>query len=140
MQKAYEFTLEFLQAFNADDEITLKMLMTEEFFARYMKYKSEPAPEVYDEYGTFWDVLPLVGNIVITNDYPPSSYRNISLGSIVDFSPGGTVYMVYNINTTIRIPGRDNDDGTYRENVGFEMIYDGNEGFLMSSFGLTYDA
>jgi hypothetical protein len=95
---------------------------------------------VYDEYGTFWDVLPLVGNIVITNDYPPPSYRNISLGSIVDFSPGGTVYMVYNINITIRIPGRDNDDGTFRENVGFEMIYDGNEGFLMSSFGLTYDA
>jgi hypothetical protein len=138
-QKAYEFTLEFLQAFNANDEIKLEMLMTEEFFARYMKYKSEPRPEGTDTCGTLWELLPLIGNIVFSQECPPPrSYRNISLGSIVDFSPGGNVIMAYYINTPIKtVFGRNNEDGTFREYVIFEMIYVENEKFLIRNFGRT---
>jgi hypothetical protein len=95
---------------------------------------------VYDEYGTFWNELLLIGNIVLDNRIPPRSYHNTLTYSNADFSPGSTVYIVYNVNMYITFVGRDNDDGTFRENLAFEMIFDGSEGFLMSRFGLTYDA
>jgi hypothetical protein len=104
-----------------------------------MKYKSEPAPEVYDEYGTFWDELLLIGNIVLDNDNPPRSYRNALTYMEVDFSAEGNVIIVYKVNLNITFTNRDNGNGVFWENIAFEMIYDRDNGFLVKSFGLMYD-
>ena len=156
-EDVFNFTVEFLKAFNADDDESLKSLITEEFYNKIINFKRENPNYkemkfdiLTDEY---FDLMNANGWTIPVENYSIISFIgkiNVPTDSYADY------YMQFYILKTsdkthrigdeivlskkLSVTGIAEDLDYYGINVAYTIIYDENGEFLMCGFGPTYDA